>query len=566
MKYFKSKRLFSMLLAFILVFSLAACTSKSSDSNASQETTNSTQNETSDENLQSTPEKSEADPFGKYEPSIEVTAVRPIPDGLKFKEGESIENNVWTREYENTLGIKIKYVWTTPEAQYEQKLNISIASGDLPDIFRVNSLQLKQLVEDGQLEDLTELYEQYAAPFTKQVLSGDGGNALKSCRFDGKLMALPKMGSAFDQTHVLWVRTDWLKKLDLPEPKTMDDVFKISEAFTKQDPDGNNKADTFGLGVNKDLWGFYAALEGFFNGFHAYPNIWIEDGSGNLVYGSIQPEMKDALLKLQEMFKDGQIDKEFGVKDSFKVNENANAGKLGMFYGFFWNVGLLSDGKTKNPEMEWMPFAIPSIDSEPAKVQVPFAISTYYVVRKGAANPEAAIKMYNLLLEKSFGETAEPEKYNVDKEGTPIFEYPLIYGEPPRKNLDAHLRVVEALDTNDTSKLNAEEKGYYDNIMAFKSGDISFWKDDRMYGVGGSLSVIDGYSKKGLFYDNRYFGAPTQTMSEKNSTLAQIQLQTFTEIIMGGSIDKFDKYVEDWKKLGGEQITKEVNKWYAAQK
>jgi putative aldouronate transport system substrate-binding protein len=27
------------------------------------------------------------------------------------------------------------------------------------------------------------------------------------------------------------------------------------------------------------------------------------------------------------------------------------------------------------------------------------------------------------------------------------------------------------------------------------------------------------------------------------------------------SIDKYDKLVEDWKKLGGEQITEEVNQW-----
>ncbi len=561
MKNLRLKSFFGTFFICILILSLIACTSKGSNESASIEG-----NETNSKISQSNVSQSKPDPFGKYVPTIEITAVRPISEGLKFKEGESLENNVWSKEYENTLGIKIKYNWTAPEAQYEQKLNIAIASQDLPDIIRVNAVQLKQLAEDGQLEDLTEIYENYSAPFTKDVLSGDGGNALKASTFNNKLTALPKMSADLDQTQVLWVRTDWLKKLNLPEPKNMQDVFKIAEAFTFNDPDGNQKADTFGLGVNKDLWGVYAALEGFCNGFHAYPNIWIKDKSGNLVYGSIQPEMKTALLKLKDMFNAGQIDKEFGIKPWFKVNEEANAGKVGMFYGYFWAVGLLADGKIKNPDMEWTAYPILSIDDNPAFVQVPFPITTYYVVKKNASYPEAAVKMYNLVLEKCYGKTAEPEKYNVDKEGYPIFEYPLIYGEPPRKNIEAHLRVVDALNSKDTSKLNAEEKGYYDNIVAYLNGDINFWKDERMYGHNGSLSVTASYAKNNTIMNDQFFGAPTQTMGEKNPTLSQLQVTVFTEIILGGSIEKFDKYVEDWYKLGGEQITKEINEQFATKK
>lgn len=339
-------------------------------------------------------------PLDKYDPPIEVTAVRPINEGTTFKEGESIESNNWSKAYEDMLGIKIKYNWTIAQSQYGQKLNISIASDDLPDIFQVTPAQLKKLVEDDQLEDLTALYESYASPFTKKLLSQDGGNALQSTRFDGKMMALPKMGSGIGQSHVLWVRTDWLQKLNLPEPKTMEDFLKIAEAFTTQDPDGNKVNDTVGLGVNRDLWGFFAALEGYFNGFHAYPNTWVKNDAGELVYGSIQPRMKQALQTLQEMFKSGQISKEYGTRDATKVKEDANAGKVGMLYGYFWNGGWLQDGKLHNPDAEWTPYALPSVDQEAAKAQVPFAINTYYVVKKGAKQPEAAIKMLNLVLEK----------------------------------------------------------------------------------------------------------------------------------------------------------------------
>ncbi len=126
----------------------------------------------------------------------------------------------------------------------------------------------------------------------------------------------------------------------------------------------------------------------------------MKNDAGELVYGSIQPRMKQALQTLQEMFKSGQISKEYGTRDATKVKEDANAGKVGMLYGYFWNGGWLQDGKLHNPDAEWTPYALPSVDQEAAKAQVPFAINTYYVVKKGAKQPEAAIKMLNLVLEK----------------------------------------------------------------------------------------------------------------------------------------------------------------------
>jgi putative aldouronate transport system substrate-binding protein len=513
-----------------------------------------------------------ADPLGKYDPPIEITAVKSISDGTKYLNGDSLESNVWSKAYEDALGIKIKYLWSAPQAQYEQKSNIAIATAELPDVMQVNVTQLKKMADDGQLEDLTDVYKQYAAPFTQEILSSDGGNALKSATFGGKLLALPQMGSGLGQTDVLWLRSDWLKKLNLPEPKTMADVLKISEAFTTQDPDGNNKADTFGLGINKDVadsaGSYFAATEGFFNGYHAYPNIWVKDAAGKLAYGSIQPEMKTALGKLHDLYAAGQIDKEFGTKDASKVKEAANAGKLGMLYGYFWNIGAgwLQDGKVANPTAEWTPYAIPTIDGQPANAQVPFAISNYFVVKKGAKNPEAALKMLNLTLEKIYGKTAEPEKYNADKDGTAVFSYALLYGEAPRKNLDAYQHVTSALESKDASQLNAEEKGYYDNSLKFLAGDVNFYGNYKMYGPLGALSVIDGYSKNKTLMDDQYFGAPTTTMTQSSSTLKKLQIEAFTSIIIRGNLDEFDQFVAKWKQLGGDKITEEVNTWFAAQK
>jgi ABC-type glycerol-3-phosphate transport system substrate-binding protein len=134
-------------------------------------------------------------PFGKYNPSVEVTEVKNLGAGnLLFPPGDSIDNNVWTRYYEEVLGIKIKYAWTTNEHQYAQKVNISITSNAIPDIMTVNTIQLKMMYENGQLMDMTDILPQYLAPFTREVIYQDSVDPIKPATFDGRLYAIPLTG------------------------------------------------------------------------------------------------------------------------------------------------------------------------------------------------------------------------------------------------------------------------------------------------------------------------------------------------------------------------------------
>ena len=563
MRHSKMKSLIALVTICVLLIT-TACSDKKNDSNVAKPSESAS---ASGAEASSTPGASaepQIDPLGKYDPPIEVTAVRDLPASIAFREGESIDNNVWSREYEERLGIKIKYLWTS-NSDYPQRINVAIASGELPDIFSVNALQLKQLVDAGQIEDLTQVYEQYASPLTKQIMAGDP-NQMASAAFDGKQMALPRAGSPYDSSQVLWIRADWLKKLKLSEPQTMEDVFKIAEAFTTQDPDGNQKNDTFGLALTKDLQqGGFANLQGFFNGFHAYTDTWIKDDSGQLVYGSVQPEMKAALAKLQEMYKGGIIDKEFAVKDGSKVMEALVSGKIGISYGAWWNPAWpLQAVKDQDPTAEWKAYGIPSIDDKASKLQLAFPTYEYYVVKKGAANPEALVKLLNVLVENGYSDNADITKYFIAEDGFLYNNYPLVYASPAEGNLAIHLHLKDALSSGDFSKLTGEEKGYYDKIMAYRAGDPASWTNEGMYGVDSAWPYVKEKVDGSLIQNQEFFGAPTTTMSQRTANLEKMMMETFTKIIMGEkSPDEFDVFVANWHKLGGDDIMKEVNEWAA---
>jgi putative aldouronate transport system substrate-binding protein len=69
-----------------------------------------------------------------------------------------------------------------------------------------------------------------------------------------------------------------------------------------------------------------------------------------------------------------------------------------------------------------------------------------------------------------------------------------------------------------------------------------------------------------MIYD-MYAGPPTETMKTRGEFLQKMELEMFVRIITGDApLDDFDKFVEDWKSLGGSEITKEVNAWYQSVK
>ncbi|MBB3128447.1 putative aldouronate transport system substrate-binding protein [Paenibacillus rhizosphaerae] len=566
------------ILLIILVLVLTAACSKSggSDEAAGGKDTAATTNDgsnTAGTTNNASPKTAEGD---KYDPPITVSTVRDQDPSMSFKPGEDISNNAWIKAYQDELGINVKYDWVVPSDQYDAKMNIAISSNQLPDIFRVSASQLKQLVQAGKIADLSEVYENYATELTRQSIEL-GPLAKAAATFDGKLMALPPDEGGYEGSlPLLWLRSDWLTKLKLEAPKTWDDLEKVMDAFVNQDPDGNGKKDTFGLALTKDLYGNgVAETTGVFNAFGAFPNIWIEDADGSIVYGSIQPEVKTALAKLQELYKKGYIDPEFGVKDTGKVGEDFANNKVGVEVGALWDsLWPLQDSVSKNPDADWIVTPLVSATGKPVQYTANLDFNSFWVVNKKAEHPEALIKLFNLGNEKMYSGKADPKVFHteiVDGKEYGHFKEAVIQGagsNPIGGNFGHYKKVTAALDAKDPSGLNQEQKGYYDKILGYEGGDRTTWGTMRVFGHESSYKVIeDIYQNKDENVKlTKFYGAPTKTMAQKRATLDKMQLETFTKIILGSSIDEFDKFVDNWKKLGGDQMTKEVNDWYAEQK
>ena len=97
-----------------------------------------------------------------------------------------------------------------------------------------------------------------------------------------------------------------------------------------------------------------------------------------------------------------------------------------------------------------------------------------------------------------------------------------------------------------------------------KGSDSLGWNYYKFIGPEGSWNtIINDYKANDKLVQSVFFGAHTPGMSTNLSSLDKMQAETYVNIIMGTQeADSFDTFVENWKQLGGDQITTEVNDWY----
>lgn len=133
-------------------------------------------------------------------------------------------------------GIQIKTFFTLTD--FETKLTAAATAHNLPDVVVDDAAQLGNFKTQGIIQQVDK--SKLAGADQLTPASWDSAKDLK-----GDVYAVPFSA----QANLLFIRSDWLTKLNLQAPKTWDDVVNVAKAFTTQDPDGDGKADTYGLAV-----------------------------------------------------------------------------------------------------------------------------------------------------------------------------------------------------------------------------------------------------------------------------------------------------------------------------
>ena len=562
MRSFKAKKVLAVVMVFILMLSFFVGCGGDNDATDVGGGGDATVDDAATDDDSSDEQEREVGPFTPFDDILEISTPFVESPNVYFVEGESWEDNFVSQFYTEMLNIRWVAAWQVDSSQAEERLNTAVAANDLPDMFAASPSLLGRLIQANQVQELGDVYEQFASPRFREIAGFQDGRGFLAGTHEGRLYGMPVSNDFANNVAMVFIRQDWLDILGLDLPTTMDELLEIARAFRDEDPGGNGPGNTVPIANTMHFGQDGASFNTFANPLMAYRGIWIPDGEGGLKYSSIQPEMRDALLLMQSMYAEGLFDIEFAIKDAGIVAQDIAAGRVGIFPGVFWSsLWPLAGSLDNNPDADWTPIPIP-VDQD-NRTTTQNLIFSYFsvVVRSGFEHPEALIKSMNLWAEMFHGEHADhfngllsTERYMPIADNWHAYAQPVFFSHP-RKNVYLSANFIDMWEAQDIDlALTGEARNRFDIVSA---GGSQGWAHQKFLMEGMPVTMM--YDD---FIYNEFVGAPTPTMVLRMTTLEQMEDEVFIAIIMGDSIERFDSFVEDWHNQGGNEITEEVNEWY----
>lgn len=238
------------------------------------------------------------------------------------------------KEIMRRTNVQIEFQEPTA-GEKNQQFNIMLASGNYPDVVfwdtDVYPGGLTKLLQDGVAIKLNDLIDKYA-PNYKKLLDSNPELKRQATLDDGSIVHFPKV--ELDLTRMsysgLQVRKDWLDKLGLKVPTTVDEWYEVAKAFKEKDPNGNGKPDEIpfaadkGAGTIKTFAGAWGTrVDAFF----------ISPKTQKMTFGPIEPGYKEYITTMAKWFKEGLIDPEFASIDSKALDARIADNKTGVWRG-----------------------------------------------------------------------------------------------------------------------------------------------------------------------------------------------------------------------------------------
>jgi putative aldouronate transport system substrate-binding protein len=356
-----------------------------------------------------------ATPAGQFPIVTQPTVIKILLNAGDAKV-KDFNTNAYTKWLEDKTGIDLQIdVVTGSTADAQTKLNLVLASGDLPDLllgFPVTSSLLAQQGAQGTFVALNDLMAKYGEE-TKRVFEKERPQLLPlNVSPDGKLYGLPEINECFHcfLSQKMWVYKPWLDKLGIAIPTTTDEFEAMLQAFKDKDPNGNGIADEVpfsGNSASDSAGGWHNSVDQFLmNSFVFYDRIQQDrllliDGKVQAAYA--QPGYKEGLKYLHKLYAEGLMDPNALIQDNaalLQLGSQMDPHLLGAVTGGW--MGTYTNPKTiaQGGEMDnWI--AIPPLKG-PEGVQTAayapwgFSVGRCIVTNK-SAHPDVAFRLCDLM-------------------------------------------------------------------------------------------------------------------------------------------------------------------------
>jgi putative aldouronate transport system substrate-binding protein len=239
----------------------------------------------------------------------------------------------FTEYLQDITNVKVNFTEIIEGSVFEERQNLILASGDLPDVIMypwgMSAQSVYTYGRQGTLIGLKDLAEKHMPDFIKEINTYPVAKG--QIYFpDGEIYALPNWeASCFHCTMSakMWVYKPWAEKLGHWMPETTDEFYQMLKDFKEKDPNGNGKADEIPLMGNAFGGGGWnnEPIKFLMNSF-----IYTQDGTyggylyrenGKLTFVANTDEWREGLRYMNKLVEEGLL-----AADSFvQRNEQLKA-------------------------------------------------------------------------------------------------------------------------------------------------------------------------------------------------------------------------------------------------
>ncbi|RKP52946.1 extracellular solute-binding protein [Cohnella endophytica] len=501
-----------------------------------------------------------ASPSASSSESAPASPQAEEPYELKWLKAQDISKpydpaqDVVKQAIEEKLNIKI-----IPEMvdvqQYKTKLNLKMASGDIPDVVRIDFADdFQKYAQQGAFVDLTDLINETDTPNIMREVSPE---VFEKAKVNGKIYGIPYQGGpGAGYRWDLVMRKDYLKEIGAEVPQTLDEYYNVLKTIKAKYKDviplGGYTAQ---IGEQKFA---NNSFDNIFGAFGVTPGFFTEK-DGKFSNYDIEPQMKEALLFLQKMYKEGLIDKEFATIKEEQLRTKLYSGKLFSWMGWWSTAGgydtqietnmLIKSGDLKSDG------TLPDQSNEEYK---------YLTLKDSLVGPDgtavapagAPFSQMNAISVK----TKDPKKVLaiIEQSLSPENQMLTVWGiegEDYKIDNGSMKAVTDLVDPTTMKDKDGKYRGIQSYLFAPGLKGWPRYLESLPLRFSESLGVAIN-NKYQITDASNYLESPTKIA--KLVELNTMRDATFTQIIMGGDIKKFDDFVEKWKSQGGTQILSEL--------
>lgn len=286
------------------------------------------------------------------------------------------EHEMFEKEVERLTGIKVKM-----EKSNSEKTIAALSAGEKYDLIQADKQVMDVLIDQGILMPLDDKIKGSKIISDPAVFPTGEWNMLKAK--DGKIYGI---FTKFQGGTMPTVRQDWMNKLGLKTPTTLDEYYEVLKAFKEKDPDGNGQNDTYGLSTA----GLYE-IQGFMSGAGVKAGYVMKDGKRTIPYAT------EAAIPVYDWFaklyKEGILDPNFATNDAVKMRDLFLADKVGMVtYWDAW-VGMFNNmRKQKDPNTKFEAKGIASAKGPDGKIIVRRGDPNVWVIPVNSPDPKTAME------------------------------------------------------------------------------------------------------------------------------------------------------------------------------